>query len=202
MSAPPRKDAGEQRPRVADCLPSELLSEPVGDELLHVELPDVPQPPLAPVREQVLRRPLRLCEQTPNDIDASGLVVPSLTGRMCSSSFVSASRLVGNSATVLRTTGASKSHVHPGRARAESFFDDRRTALPLGAISQTRTGFMALGGLRFRGSLVASKTVVIGGQRVGTSRFSSSVQLSTTLSRPDPASSLTMTNRWPSGLTS
>ncbi len=39
-------------------------------------------------------------------------------------------------------------------------------------------------------------------QRVGTSRFSSSVQLSTTLSRPEPASSLTITNCWPSGLTS
>ena len=32
-------------------------------------------------------------------------------------------------------------------------------------------------------------------QRVGTSRFSSSVQLSTTLIRPEPASSLTITNR-------
>ena len=38
--------------------------------------------------------------------------------------------------------------------------------------------------------------------RVRTRRFSSSVQFSTTLSRPEPASSLIITNRWPSGETS
>jgi len=45
-----------------------------------------------------------LSANTPNDIDASGLDVPWLTGLICSSSFVSAWRFVGSSATVPRTT--------------------------------------------------------------------------------------------------
>ena len=39
-------------------------------------------------------------------------------------------------------------------------------------------------------------------QFVGTRRFSSSVQFSTTFSRPEPDSSFTITNRWPSALMS